>query len=110
MFTVLYAVRATTEYKVHYQLIKHTFFSHFLHTLASNENKTQIITVLLSNSINIFIKKKKIISDKISIHTRMGAFSMNFFSFASEKNKNYTIKYITFFFTKPYISERLYIF
>lgn len=31
------------------------------------------------------------------IHTRMGAFSMNFFSFASEKNKNYTIKYITFF-------------
>lgn len=32
------------------------------------------------------------------IHTRMGAFSMNFFSFASEKKtRNYTIKYITFF-------------
>lgn len=60
--SVLYAVRATTEYKVYYQLIKHTgtFFSHFLHTLASNENKTQIITVLLSNSINIIIQTKKL--------------------------------------------------
>lgn len=56
MFTVLYAVRATTEYKVVYKT--GTFFSHFLHTLASNENKTQIITVLLSNSINIFIQQK----------------------------------------------------
>lgn len=108
---MLYAVRATTEYKVYYQLIKHTgtFFSHFLHTLASNENKTQIITVLLSNSINIFIKKK-IISDKTLIHTRMGAFSMNFFSFASEKNKKLYHKVYNIFFTKPYIPERLYIF
>lgn len=43
------------------------------------------------------------------IHTRMGAFSMNFFSFASEKKpRNYTVVY-NIFFTKPYIPERLFL-
>lgn len=41
---------------------------------------------------------KKIISDKMLIHTRMGAFSMNFFSFASEKKpRNHTVVYNIFF-------------
>lgn len=107
---MLYAVRATTEYKVHYQLIKHTFFSHFLHTLASNENKNPDYYSIIIKQYQHFYSNKKIISDKMLIHTRMGAFSMNFFSFASEKKQELYHKVYNFFFTKPYISERLYIF
>lgn len=38
-------------------------------------------------TVSTFLFNKKIISDKMLIHTRMGAFSMNFFSFASEKEQ-----------------------
>lgn len=61
-------------------------------------------------TVSTFLFNKKIISDKMLIHTRMGAFSMNFFSFASEKKQELYHKVYNFFFTKPYISERLYIF
>lgn len=64
-----------------------TFFSHFLHTLASNENKNPDYYSIIIKQYQHFYSNKKIISDKMLIHTRMGAFSMNFFSFASEKKQ-----------------------